>query len=138
MDSATAGAGRSRRAGLSLVADWLKKISSDYGVLLEGGIALRGTFIIDQKGILQTMTIHDLPLGRSIDEALAMLPTRCSTSKHGEVCPAGWTKGCRNDQARRQEIEGILRGRPRRSDRPWRRPRGFYPRGLPSTKQPRG
>jgi len=81
--------------GLSypLVADLTKKISSDYGVLLEGGIALRGTFVIDQKGIIQTITIHNLPIGRSIDETLRVLDALQHFEKHGEVCPAGWTKG---------------------------------------------
>lgn len=76
-----------------LVADLTKKISSDYGVLLDGGIALRGTFIIDQKGIVRAATVHDLPLGRSIDEALRVLDALQHFEKHGEVCPAGWTKG---------------------------------------------
>jgi len=81
--------------GLSypLVADLSKKISMDYGVLLDAGIALRGTFIIDQKGIVRAATIHDLPLGRSIDEALRVLDALQHFEKHGEVCPAGWTKG---------------------------------------------
>lgn len=76
-----------------LVADLTKKISSDYGVLLDGGIALRGTFLIDQKGVLRAITIHDLPLGRSVDEALRVLDALQHFEKHGEVCPAGWTKG---------------------------------------------
>src|SRR5436309_846835 len=64
--------------GLSypLVADLTKKISADYGVLLDGGIALRGTFVIDQKGIVRAITVHDLPLGRSVDEALRVLGSR--------------------------------------------------------------
>ena len=76
-----------------LVADLTKKISSDYGVLLEGGIALRGTFIIDQKGIVQAITIHNLPLGRSVDEALRVLDALQHFEKYGEVCPADWKKG---------------------------------------------
>ena len=76
-----------------LVADLTKKISSDYGVLLDGGIALRGTFIIDQKGIVRAATIHDLPLGRSIDEALRVLDALQHFEKHGEVCPADWKPG---------------------------------------------
>jgi alkyl hydroperoxide reductase subunit AhpC len=40
--------------GLPLLADKTMKISRDYGVLLEeDGIALRGLFIIDPKGILR-------------------------------------------------------------------------------------
>jgi alkyl hydroperoxide reductase subunit AhpC len=76
-----------------LVADLTKKISADYGVLLEGGIALRGTFLIDQKGVLRAVTIHDLPLGRSVDEALRVLDALQHFEKHGEVCPADWKKG---------------------------------------------
>ncbi|HVL14629.1 MAG TPA: peroxiredoxin [Gemmata sp.] len=76
-----------------LVADLTKKISADYGVLLEGGIALRGTFIIDQKGVVRAITIHDLPLGRSVDEALRVLDALQHFEKHGEVCPADWKKG---------------------------------------------
>ena len=76
-----------------LVADLTKKISADYGVLLEGGIALRGTFIIDKQGVVRAMTVHDLPLGRSVDEALRVLDALQHFEKHGEVCPAGWTKG---------------------------------------------
>lgn len=76
-----------------LVADLTKKISADYGVLLEGGISLRGLFVIDQKGIVRAITIHDLPLGRSVDEALRVLDALQHFEKHGEVCPANWKPG---------------------------------------------
>src|ERR1700722_9895700 len=33
-----------------LIADLTKKIAGDYGVLLDGGIALRGLFLIDKQG----------------------------------------------------------------------------------------
>jgi alkyl hydroperoxide reductase subunit AhpC len=76
-----------------LVADLTKKISADYGVLLDGGISLRGLFVIDQKGIVRAITIHDLPLGRSVDEALRVLDALQHFEKHGEVCPANWKPG---------------------------------------------
>src|SRR5437763_10331841 len=76
-----------------LVADITKKISADYGVLLDGGIALRGTFLIDQKGVVRAITVHDLPLGRSVDEALRVLDALQFFEKHGEVCPADWKPG---------------------------------------------
>jgi alkyl hydroperoxide reductase subunit AhpC len=76
-----------------LVADLTKKISADYGVLLEGGISLRGLFVIDQKGVVRAITIHDLPLGRSVDEALRVLDALQHFEKHGEVCPANWKPG---------------------------------------------
>ena len=76
-----------------LVADLTKKISADYGVLLDGGVALRGLFILDQKGIVHAITIHNLPLGRSVDEALRVLDALQYHEKHGEVCPANWKPG---------------------------------------------
>ncbi len=81
--------------GLSypLISDLTKKISADYGVLTEGGVALRGTFLIDKQGIIRAITIHDLPLGRSVDEALRVLDALQFCEQHGEVCPAEWRKG---------------------------------------------
>uniref|UniRef100_A0A671PCN6 thioredoxin-dependent peroxiredoxin n=1 Tax=Sinocyclocheilus anshuiensis TaxID=1608454 RepID=A0A671PCN6_9TELE len=77
-----------------LVADSLHSISQDYGVLKEDeGIAYRGLFIIDDKGILRQITINDLPVGRSIDETLRLVQAFQFTDKHGEVCPAGWKPG---------------------------------------------
>jgi alkyl hydroperoxide reductase subunit AhpC len=76
-----------------LVADLTKKISSDYGVLLEGGIALRGLFLIDKAGIIRHITINDLPLGRSVDEAIRVLEALQYFEKNGEVCPADWKPG---------------------------------------------
>ncbi len=75
-----------------LVADLTKKISEDYGVLLGGGIALRGSFLIDKEGVVRHQVINDLPLGRNIDEMLRMVDALQFTEEHGEVCPAGWSK----------------------------------------------
>jgi alkyl hydroperoxide reductase subunit AhpC len=76
-----------------LIADITKSISANYGVLLEGGVALRGTFLIDKEGILRHITINDLPLGRNIDEALRLIDALQFFETHGEVCPANWKKG---------------------------------------------
>ena len=76
-----------------LVADITKKIASDYGVLLEGGVALRGTFVIDKDAIVRHITINDLGLGRSVDETIRVLDALQHVEQHGEVCPAGWTPG---------------------------------------------
>lgn len=76
-----------------LVADLTKKIAADYGVLLEGGIALRGTFLIDKQGVVRAATVHDLPLGRSVDEAIRVLDALQFFEKNGEVCPADWKPG---------------------------------------------
>lgn len=77
-----------------LVADLKKEISRDYGVLLEdAGVALRGLFLIDQKGVVRHMLVNDLPLGRSTDEALRLIDALQFFESHGEVCPANWKSG---------------------------------------------
>ncbi len=77
-----------------LVADLDKCISKCYGVLLEKpGIALRGLFVIDDKGKIRHITINDLPLGRNVDEALRLIDAVQYFEKNGEVCPANWKPG---------------------------------------------
>jgi alkyl hydroperoxide reductase subunit AhpC len=76
-----------------LVADLSKQISADYGVLLDSGVALRGLFLIDKGGTVRHITINDLPLGRSVEEALRVLDALQFVEKHGEVCPANWKPG---------------------------------------------
>ncbi|TCK59990.1 peroxiredoxin [Seleniivibrio woodruffii] len=76
-----------------LVADFTKSISTDYGVLLDGGMALRATFIIDPEGKVQFELVHDLGIGRNVTEILRNLDALQFVRKHGEVCPAGWTPG---------------------------------------------
>ena len=76
-----------------LVADVNKKITYDYGVMHEAGIAFRGLFLIDTNGIVQHQLINNLPLGRNIDEALRMVAALQFHEKNGEVCPANWSEG---------------------------------------------
>ena len=37
--------------------------------------------------------IHDLPIGRSVDEVIRVIEALQFHEKHGEVCPANWKKG---------------------------------------------
>lgn len=77
-----------------LISDINKNIAHDYGVLHEEeGIAYRGLFLIDKNGVIRHQVINDLPLGRSVDEALRILDALIYFEKHGEVCPANWKKG---------------------------------------------
>ena len=76
-----------------LVSDLDKSISRKYGVLLEAGIALRGLFLIDKQGKVRHLLVNDLPLGRSVEEALRMLDALQFHEEHGEVCPANWHAG---------------------------------------------
>lgn len=76
-----------------LVADLDKKIADAYDVLLPGGIALRGLFLIDKDGVVQHQVVNNLPLGRSVSEALRMVKALQFFEANGEVCPANWDEG---------------------------------------------
>lgn len=76
-----------------MVADLTQSIARDYDVLTSGGVALRGTFLIDRDLVVRHQVINDLPLGRNIDEAIRMVDALQFTEEHGEVCPAGWQQG---------------------------------------------
>ena len=89
-----------------IVADITKQIARDYGVLLHDSVALRGLFLIDKNGIVRHSVINDLPLGRSVDEALRVLDAVQFTEKHGEVCPANWKRG---EEAMKPTADGVAK-----------------------------
>jgi peroxiredoxin (alkyl hydroperoxide reductase subunit C) len=76
-----------------MIEDLNKSIAKDYDVLLGDSVALRGLFLIDKEGIVQHQVVNNLPLGRSVDEALRMVDALQFHEKNGEVCPAGWQDG---------------------------------------------
>ncbi len=86
------------------MADFDKTISQDYGLLLEGGMALRGTFLIDKDGVVQHSTINNLGLGRNIDEMIRLVDALQHLEEYGEVCPANWEKG---KEAMKPTAEGV-------------------------------
>ncbi|MEN4053337.1 MULTISPECIES: peroxiredoxin [Sulfurimonas] len=92
------------RINFPLVADLTKNIARDYDVLLNDAVALRGSFLIDDKGIVRHAVINDLPLGRNVDEMLRMIDAQQFTDEFGEVCPAGWQKG---DEGMKADAEGV-------------------------------
>ena len=78
---------------IPLVADMDKQIAASYGVLA-GAIALRGLFLIDPEGVVQQATIHNLPVGRSTNEAKRVLTAfQFVKNNDGLVCPADWEAG---------------------------------------------
>ena len=81
------------KVGYAMVADLKQEIVKAYDVQSEGGVAFRGSFLIDKNGIVQHQVVNNLPLGRNIDEMLRMVDALQFTEAHGEVCPAGWHKG---------------------------------------------
>ena len=77
-----------------LVADVKHEICRAYDVEFdEAGVAFRGSFLIDEDGVVRHQIVNDLPLGRDIDEMLRIVDALSFHQKHGEVCPAGWKEG---------------------------------------------
>ncbi len=91
-----------------MVADLTKDIAKSFGVLLPGGVALRGTFLIDKDGIVQSAHVNNLPLGRNVDEALRLVDALQFHEEHGEVCPAGWQKGKAGMKANPEGVASYL------------------------------
>jgi peroxiredoxin (alkyl hydroperoxide reductase subunit C) len=102
-----------------LVADLTKTISENYDVLAgeydfdeESGlsvfkgepVAYRGLFFIDKQGVVRHQVVNDLPLGRSIDEAIRVVDAWQHFEEFGEVCPADWKAG---DEAMSPSHEGV-------------------------------
>jgi peroxiredoxin (alkyl hydroperoxide reductase subunit C) len=57
-----------------IFANRTMRVARDYGCLIEDkGIALRASHLIDPKGVLRQITMNDLPVGRSVDEALRLV-----------------------------------------------------------------
>ncbi|WIV13010.1 peroxiredoxin [Proteiniborus sp. MB09-C3] len=73
-----------------LASDRTKSTARDYGVLIEEeGIALRGLFIIDPEGVVRYSVVHDLGIGRSVEETLRVL----KALQAGGLCPVDWNEG---------------------------------------------
>ena len=94
-----------------LVSDLDKSIARAYDVLLAsapatvlindeemdtsigGNVTMRGSFLIDEEGVIRHAVLNDLPLGRNIDEMLRMVDALAFHTKNGDVCPANWQEG---------------------------------------------
>ena len=92
------------QVGYTMVADVKGEIIRAFDVESEGGVAFRGSFLIDKDGVVQHQVVNNLPLGRNVDEMLRMVDALQFTEEHGEVCPAGWNKG---DKGMNASPEGV-------------------------------
>jgi len=78
----------------TMVADIKHEVMQAYGVEHpQAGVALRGAFLIDPKGMVRAQMVNDLPLGRNMGEILRLVDALQFHEQHGEVCPANWNKG---------------------------------------------
>ena len=89
----------------TMVADVKHDICRAYGVEHpEAGVAFRGTFLIDEQGVVRAQIVNDLPIGRNIDEFIRLVDALQFFEEHGEVCPANWNKG---KQGMKPTSEGV-------------------------------
>ena len=71
-----------------LASDVGGRLAKKYNILIdEENIALRGLFIINPEGVLQYAVVHDLNIGRSVDETLRVL----QGLQTGGLCAADWS-----------------------------------------------
>ncbi len=93
-----------------LVADTTHEIVNAYDVVDPNGpgVALRGSFLIDEDGIVRHQVVNDGPLGRNIDEMLRMVDALAFHQEHGEVCPAQWEAGKDGMQASPEGVASYL------------------------------
>lgn len=92
----------------TLAADVKHEICKAYDVESEGGVAFRGSFLIDEEGVVRHQVVNDLPLGRNVDEMLRMVDALAFHQEHGEVCPAGWQQGDKGMDASPEGVASYL------------------------------
>ena len=78
-----------------MIGDPTGTITRNFDVMIEEeGLALRGTFVINPKGEIKVIEIHDLGIGRDAAELLRKVKAAQYIESHpGEVCPAKWKEG---------------------------------------------
>lgn len=94
-----------------IISDLNKAVAQSYDVLLDAGMALRASFVIDKKGVVQIQHVNNLDIGRSVDEVFRALQALQFTEEHGEVCPANWKQGDKSMKATREGVEGFFKDR---------------------------
>ena len=90
----------------TMAADISHDICKAYDVETSDGVAFRGAFIIDKEGNVRSQIVNDLPLGRNMEELVRIFEALQFHEEHGEVCPAGWTKG---DKGMDASPEGVAK-----------------------------
>ena len=73
-----------------MLADTKRELSSALGILhKEAGVCLRATFLVDPQNVIRWVSVNDLKVGRSVDEALRVL----DALQTDELCPCNWKAG---------------------------------------------
>ena len=80
---------RLQAVSFPVIADTSHALAAAFGVLLDDGTALRGTFILDPEGVVRHTLVNALDVGRNVDETLRTL----RALKTGDLCPVSWKPG---------------------------------------------
>jgi alkyl hydroperoxide reductase subunit AhpC len=73
-----------------MLADTKRELSNALGILhKQDGVALRATFIVDPEGVIRFASVHDLSVGRNVEEVLRTL----DALQTNELTPCNWKKG---------------------------------------------
>ncbi len=73
-----------------MLGDTKRELSNALGILhKQDGVALRATFIVDPEGVIRFASVHDLSVGRNVDEVLRTL----DALQTNELTPCNWKKG---------------------------------------------
>jgi peroxiredoxin (alkyl hydroperoxide reductase subunit C) len=95
-----------------IVADLTKSISRAYDVLDEEvGITYRASFVINKEGKVMAQNVSHRPIGRSVEEVLRLVDAVQYNEAHGEVCPAGWTKGKKAMKGSNEGVRAFFQGK---------------------------
>jgi peroxiredoxin 2/4 len=95
-----------------IIADIHKRVSRAYDVLDEdAGITYRASFVIDKQGVVQAQVVHHRPIGRNVEEVVRLLDALQYSEKHGEVCPANWTRDKKAMKPTLESVSGYLGGK---------------------------
>jgi alkyl hydroperoxide reductase subunit AhpC len=77
-----------------MLSDGGGRIGQSYGVYDEdGGVDIRGRFLIDPDGVIQAMEVMTPPVGRNFAELIRQVQAFQHVRSTGEVAPAGWRPG---------------------------------------------
>lgn len=101
-----------------IMAEYFDVLAGEYdydedGEVLFDGVCqtYRGLFLIDKEGVVRHSTVNDMPLGRSVEEALRVVDALQYFEQHGEVCPANWHKGDKGMAATQAGVSDYLANR---------------------------
>lgn len=87
-----------KKVQFPMAADPTGNLCRTFGTYIESGadegLSLRGSFVVDPKGVLRTIEIHHNDVGRSMSELLRKVQALKFVVEHpGQVCPASWEPG---------------------------------------------